>query len=292
MSLDRGAGLPGAPARRVAPRGSGRRAVVLAACLALALSSERAGAHDFWIEPSTFRPAVDGPVTLRLRVGEHLEGVPVPRDESMVQRFFAAGPGGARVPVAGADGAEPAGIVSLPAPGRWTVAYEGRASAVELAPGAFAAYLDAEGLDRITDLRRARGEQHRTARELFLRCAKAIVVAGDTAGATPSHDRGSDVLGLTLELVALERARDASHPFRLLYEGRPLAGALVTALGEREPQAPLSARTDADGRVSLPLAAGGAWLVKAVHMVEAPPGSGADYQSFWASLTFVLADVR
>jgi hypothetical protein len=28
------------------------------------------------------------------------------------------------------------------------------------------------------------------------------------------------------------------------------------------------------------------WLVKAVHMVPAPAGSGADWESIWASLTF------
>jgi hypothetical protein len=28
------------------------------------------------------------------------------------------------------------------------------------------------------------------------------------------------------------------------------------------------------------------WLIKAVHMIPAPPGSNADWTSFWASLTF------
>ena len=32
----------------------------------------------------------------------------------------------------------------------------------------------------------------------------------------------------------------------------------------------------------------GVWLIKAVHMIAAPPGSGAEWESFWASLTFAL----
>lgn len=48
----------------------------------------------------------------------------------------------------------------------------------------------------------------------------------------------------------------------------------------------LSARSDRDGRVRLRLKPGGMWLVKAVHMVPAPAGSGADWASYWASLTF------
>jgi hypothetical protein len=30
------------------------------------------------------------------------------------------------------------------------------------------------------------------------------------------------------------------------------------------------------------------WLVKAVHMIEAPAGSNADWLSYWASLTFEM----
>jgi len=32
----------------------------------------------------------------------------------------------------------------------------------------------------------------------------------------------------------------------------------------------------------------GLWLIKAVHMVPAPEGSGAEWESLWASLTFEL----
>ena len=38
----------------------------------------------------------------------------------------------------------------------------------------------------------------------------------------------------------------------------------------------------------LAAAGGGLWLVKAVHMIPAPAGTGAQWTSFWASLTFEL----
>ena len=38
----------------------------------------------------------------------------------------------------------------------------------------------------------------------------------------------------------------------------------------------------------VPLADPGEWLIKAVHMVDCPEGSGAEWQSYWASLTFEL----
>jgi hypothetical protein len=44
----------------------------------------------------------------------------------------------------------------------------------------------------------------------------------------------------------------------------------------------------ARGQVRLPLAAPGEWLVKAVHMVALEGVPEADWQSYWASLTFAL----
>ena len=49
----------------------------------------------------------------------------------------------------------------------------------------------------------------------------------------------------------------------------------------------LQARTDRNGRVVFPLDSG-VWMIKAVHMIPAPAGSGSDWASFWASLTFEL----
>jgi hypothetical protein len=53
------------------------------------------------------------------------------------------------------------------------------------------------------------------------------------------------------------------------------------------PGAKVSART-VGGRASLVLDRPGLWLVKVVHMVPAPEGSGAEWESLWASLTFEL----
>ena len=49
----------------------------------------------------------------------------------------------------------------------------------------------------------------------------------------------------------------------------------------------LTVRTGADGRARLPLNRAGRWLVKAVHMIAVPASDpAADWESFWASLTF------
>jgi|GEM_PF-5756366 len=81
---------------------------------------------------------------------------------------------------------------------------------------------------------------------------------------------------------------DRLVPFRLTYEGRPLAGALVVAMNRLNPSEKLSARTDNQGRVRFRLKQTGMWLVKAVHMVPAPVESDAEWARYWASLTFEL----
>jgi uncharacterized GH25 family protein len=75
---------------------------------------------------------------------------------------------------------------------------------------------------------------------------------------------------------------------RLLYLGEPLAGAQVEAIPAAAPRGKQVARSDALGRVRFRLAGRGAWLVKAVHMRRAEDPAEADWESFWASLTFEL----
>src|SRR5689334_9671906 len=69
-----------------------RRAVVLSVrhvfpllcSLFVAIS---ASAHDFWIEPDSFRPPPGALVAIHLRVGEHLEGDEVGRNPDLIERF-------------------------------------------------------------------------------------------------------------------------------------------------------------------------------------------------------------
>ena len=243
-------------------------------------------AHNFWIEPSTFTPALGQRLSVRLRVGQELKGDPVPRDPTLMKRFLAAGPAGDS-PVPGVDNTEPAGFESFAAPGLYTVVYDSGRSSVELDAAKFEEYLKQEGLEKVSARRARQGKSAAGAKEVFSRCAKALVVVGNGPGA--GFDR---VFNQRLELVAEKNpyalAGGGELPVRLLYEGKPLAGALVMAFQRDRPDK-VTARTDAKGRVTLKLDRPGFWLVKAVHMIPAPPdAAGTDWESFWASLTFAL----
>jgi uncharacterized GH25 family protein len=81
----------------------------------------------------------------------------------------------------------------------------------------------------------------------------------------------------------------AELPVRLLFDGAPLAGALVVGLAAAAPGERQAVRTDAGGRARLRLGRAGPWLLKAVHMVRAGDGAAdADWESYWASTTFAV----
>src|SRR2546430_14913591 len=62
-------------------------------------------AHDFWIEPSTFKPAVGETFMASLRVGQDFLGDPVPRSSQQIERFVVRDAGGEH-PVTGFERSE------------------------------------------------------------------------------------------------------------------------------------------------------------------------------------------
>ncbi len=242
--------------------------------------------HDFWIEPSSFRPEVGSVIGVRLFVGQKFRGEALPRNPAMILRFALVSDAGETL-VAGRAADEPAGAVRIERPGLELIAFRSRDSRVSLEPAKFEEYLREEGLEYVIEARTRRGQSQKPSRELFSRSAKSLISAGE--GGTTGYDR---LLGSTLELVPEQNPyamREGEElPVRLLYEGRPLSGALVSALPHEDPDRRLSQRSDGDGRVTFRIGKAGAWLVKAVHMVPVSDDPSADWRSIWASLTFEI----
>ena len=220
-------------------------------------------AHDFWIEPSTFRPAAGTTFTASLRVGEHFEGDPVPRRSPRIESFIVRDASGQR-PVNGFEGQDPAGFVQLGEAGVAVIGYRSKANPHEISKEKFLQFLREEG---VQGLKVGEGKQ----RERFFRFAKAVVQVG-----SPAEAAGAP-LGFRFELVPVDDSR-----FQLFYEQKPLANTLITAISRNGKQ--LTARTDAHGTVKFALPPG-VWLLKATHVL---PSTDPAFQwdSLWASLTF------
>jgi uncharacterized GH25 family protein len=256
------------------------------AALGVWLLAASASAHDFWIEPSTFRPSAGTELAVALRVGQDFRGDPVPRNSRLITRFALVS-NAAETPIPGFDGVEPAGIVRVTEPGILWIVYRSGRTPVTLEPEKFERYLAEEGLEKIHVLRQRRGETGKPGREVFSRSVKSLLVAD--AGSSKGFDRA---LGLTLEIV-LKKDPSAlqpggSLPMTLLYEGEPLEGALMTAMEHENSTQKIQSRTDSRGQASLKIGRKGVWLIKAVQMIPAPAGVDADWESIWTSVTFEI----
>ena len=238
-------------------------------------------AHDFWIEPESFRPAVGQKVPVHLYVGMDFKGDPAPYIPEWFERYVYVNAQGEQ-PVPGLPGDDPAGTVPITAAGLTVIGYRSTKFSVTFDTAEeFEKYLIKEGLERNLELLKGKSSTGKIT-ENYSRCAKALVMSGPAA--TPA-DR---VLGFRIELVAEKSpyAGNGPVPFRLLYENRPLAGALVVAFNKAAPLDKLKARTDQEGRVTFDIKRRGTWLVTAVHMIPAPRGADAQWESIWASLSF------
>lgn len=255
--------------------------------LVTAFGPGAAAAHDFWIEPSAFRPARDTEVALRLYVGEDFRGDSLIYLPELQERYIYVDASGEH-PVPGVPGDDPAGKIRPRGPGTVVVGYRSAPFTISFKTlDEFQAYLAKEGLEHIGAQRRRLNKPERDITERYSRAAKSLIDVG--AAGTGGGDRR---LGFTLELLAERNPYTlqpgAELPLRLYYADRPLADALVIAFTKDKPLEKLRVRTDRDGRARLTLPRTGVWLVTAVHMVPAAKGVTADWDSIWASLTFEL----
>jgi uncharacterized GH25 family protein len=259
-------------------------------------------AHDYWLEPSSFRMPPGTRVSVFHRVGERFVGEPVPRNPFAIVRFDEIDPSGAIRSVEGVDGLDPAGWFVSRRPGKLELVYQSRPSYVELDAATFATYLREEGLEWVSREREELGQGEAVAREAFSRSAKAWTCVGGE----PRPEAARPIAhGLELEVVANRDPCDASAgeelEFRLLRDGKPAAGVLTRALLRPSPpllpaspttpsSTILEARTDAGGRFRFRLPLAGVWLIKGVQMERLVGDPKADWRSRWASLTFDLRE--
>ncbi len=252
----------------------------------LLLLAAPAGAHEYWIEPASFRPSVGQKVPLRLVVGQDFRGESQIFLPALFDRYAVVGPGGEQV-VTGTAGDDPAGHFTPTRLGLHVVVFHSNLATVNFDSRAeFERYLDKEGLEHVRSLPDyERLVNRKIIRERYSRNAKSLVNVGPATVA----DR---VVGLPLELVAERNpavgGQHGDFPVRLMHKGKPLSGALVIAFQRTSPVTRITARTDANGRALLPLRKPGLWLVSAVHLAPAPRLAREEWESRWTSLTFEL----
>jgi uncharacterized GH25 family protein len=264
--------------------------VALLLCVLLASPG---AAHDYWLVPETFAPKEGANVPVRVYVGEAFKAeqeVALSPKKTATLELVRAGKTETDFPDL-KEGGKPALTFKMPTAGTAVLRYDRDWSSITLAADKFTAYLKEEGLDEIVRARAAANETGTDGKERYRRCLKTIVHGGGKPDDTPTKS-----LGQVLELVpqknpfALQAGDEL--PVLLLFERKPLAGLKLTAYHRADDVlTTVTATTGATGTAALKLPKAGAWVVRTVHMrrvAEQMSAPAADWESYWASVTFAV----
>lgn len=283
---------------RSAPK---RRALLVTGALVLAISQASvAMAHEFWLVPVTTPLTVGSVAHVGVRVGEFFQGESVgfsaPQTDAL--RLHTADGNVDLLPLLTLSGSMLELSVPLRKAGTTMVTFDSQPNLITLPADTFHAYLHDEGIDFIKAQRVAAGTSKKPGRERYRRYVKTLMQVQAAALTEPTavpEPTFSRVVGQRLEIVPLNDplalTPGGDLRVQLLFEGKPLAGALVKAWHRKQGQLLIvRASTAADGTATVTLPHPGAWMVSVVHMVPAVSVKDIDWDSLWANLSFGLAD--
>lgn len=273
------------------------------ACIALftmLTAAIEASAHEFWLEPVA-PVAVGATAPLTLRVGEFFEGelVGFSTAQTVAIRHYTGTESSnlrAMLPLR-----NPVATLALPitTAGTHMVVFDSQPSMISLPAGKFEAYLHDEGLDFITVRRQATGASDSPGRERYRRFVKTLMLSAPaptaaqaTAPFAPDMTYARRI-GQQLEMVPLADPllTPPGEPLgiRVLFEEKPLVGALLKAWHRRDGQTVMiRAKTSVDGTAIFNLPFSGAWMVSVVHMIPATGTKDIDWDSLWGNLSFAV----
>jgi uncharacterized GH25 family protein len=265
---------------------------VRAALASALVCADPAAAHDFWVQPERFWAATGAtmPLTLQVGHGPYRQRSPIPL--ARITRFTAIGPDGAVTEMRGRlhpGGARQDGDLRFASAGVHVLVLQTDDRAESHLPALrYNDYLRVEGLTPALALR---ARTHRTdmdGSENYSRQAKALVQVGPAGG---PQAQVLKPVGLPLEIVP-ERSpyaepRPTTLPVRVVFEGRPLAGALVKLTDLGHDEAPSETHlTDGAGRATFAMPARGQWLLNVIWTKPQPTTRETDFETVFSSLSF------
>ena len=245
--------------------------------------------HDLYLLPSTFFAHAGGVIQVSMHNGDAFpesEGAPV---FERVRDAQLGGRGGkADIQKMRVEGKEGRGEVMVPGQGSLVLSLRTIPNFLSMKPDEFLAYLKEEGLDHVIAYRRDHGEVDKPSREMYAKFAKSLITAG------APDDFAAQPAGLTIEIVPEVNPASVHAggmlPVKVLFEGKPAAGLQLESAwaGGGANKVEVIGRTDAEGRVKVPVAKNGIYRLHSLKMQRRADTKDADWDSFWASLTFEI----
>lgn len=255
--------------------------------------SSSAQAHDFWLAPETYSPAVNETFGLSIMMGHPEDQMRWPAAPHRIVALRSVGPNGITDHQASiAENTKSQSIpMKLQEHGLHVITIETTQAVSELRAKKFNAYLEEEGLTPIKIDRVQKGKMDDLGTEVYSRRGKALIQVGDIPDVDPSYL--SQPMGLTLEIVP------QLHPARIekgelmsatiYYRGKPTRGVTVGLIDlEGDKGLVEITKSDQSGHIHIPRPEDGTWMLHAVWAAPLPDGNRADYTTVFSSLSFNL----
>lgn len=248
-----------------------------------------ASAHDFWLQPLHFNlpPKVSTPLTVLVGHGPFRSRWSGATDRIVLMNSY--GPNGVvdqRSSIHPTS--EKDGDFAFQTPGTYVLAFQSNYAESNLPYIRYNDYIKVEGLTPAMEYRARTRTTEAPGREIYSRRAKSLIQVGNSAAPQPWVTRP---VGLSLEIVPDKNpytlAPNEELPVHVLYEGRPLAGALVKLTNLEFDVRPVAMHlSDAQGRASFSFPRTGTWLINVIWTKPLPGDPRADFDTTFSSLTF------
>jgi uncharacterized GH25 family protein len=261
-------------------------ALVLAFGTSLSVS-----AHDYWIAPQNYQPQVGQSVAIKLFVGDHFsEDKERTLSQKMTVDFLLhnATTSPTNLIVEEQFSKTPVAQFVVDKPGTHIISMQRNWAQIEMEGDKFHQYLEHEGLHHIIAQRKEAGEADKSASERYRRYLKSLIVVGGKRTATWNKQLGHKLEIIPLSDPTVAKQNDTVQ-FRVLLDNNALPNVQLAALGRQaEKVTDIHTTTGKNGVASLKLPHTGEWLVRLVYLRRCSQKDvEADWESFWAALTFL-----
>lgn len=247
-------------------------------------------AHDLYLMPKAFRVKTGNSLQVAFHNGDDFpESQAAARIERLLEPLVFSQQGSVSLKNLRADHTVVLAEASITHPGNSIIAVHTKPNGIELDSQSFEKYLKHEGLNHVLNWRKENSESSQVGRERYSKYVKSIIQADY------SSDFYRHAVGFPIEIFPdvnpySLKVQD-TLPVRVLFRGKP-AEDLQIEMSWLSPdgkaQTKIAGRTDAQGRLTIPIHSAGVWKLHTVLMERCQDPSAADWESFWSSLTFEI----
>jgi len=258
--------------------------------LFIGLSVRPLSGHDLYMMPELFVTKAGTVLKVVFQNGDEFPEATSPvKPERLRNTRLVSKAGTAEFEQITAEATRTTAMVKVPGAGLAILTANTIPNFIELDAEKFRSYLEHENLTGTLKWREAHGEANKPGRERYSKYVKSMIRVGDF-----KDEFFREKTGLTIEIIPeaspyLLKPGD-KLPVQVLFRGKPAVDVAVESVWLQAGKAKMETigRTDKNGRIVISVKAPGPHRLHAIVMERCTEPAAADWESFWASLTFSI----